>query len=123
MNSLVALAASLLCLGAAAPAFADGNGMMQEGSSFLGSSTAVVIDIPEGMVVHSLWYTPKTTSHTLAIDFGDEHGLGQRLAGLALGCPVGFLWGIPLGAIHGGRHALSTGWDKPFSTEAYIVNE
>ncbi len=121
MKSLAMLAASVLCMGTAMPSYADG--MLGGVASFFGSTTALIIDIPEGILVHSLWRTPKETSHILAEKFGDEKGLGQNLAGLALGVPTGFVWGIPLGAIHGGRHALDTGWEKPFSTESYLVSE
>ena len=48
-KSLVMLAASLLCLGTIMPSFA--NGVVDGTKSFVGSATAVVIDIPDGFVV------------------------------------------------------------------------
>lgn len=117
----VAIASSLLCLGTALPSFADG--VKGDVASFLGSTTALIVDVPEGILVHSLWRCPMGTSHYLAEKFGDQKGLGQNLAGYALGIPTGIVWGVPMGAIHGGRRALSVGWDKPFSTDSYLVKD
>ena len=83
----------------------------------------MLIDTPEGVLYHSLWNCPKKTSHYLAESFGDENGLGQNLAGMVLGFPTGFLWGIPYGAIKGAKHGIGVGWEKPFSTESYLVME
>jgi hypothetical protein len=115
---LVSLAAVAIAIGGnALPSFAN------DASSFVGSMTSLVVDIPEGMLMDSLWWSPKKVWHSLADNFGDEKGFQQNVAGALLGIPVGMVWGIPHGAIMGGRHALSVGWEKPFSTESYIVSE
>ncbi len=118
---LTTIAAAAVAVGFALPSYAEG--MMDSGKSFVGTSTALVIDIPEGVALNSLWYQPKKISKRLAVAFGDENGLGQRLAGFAIGIPTGIVWGVPAGAIYGGRHAWDAGWEKPFSTESYIVPE
>src|SRR5882757_4552878 len=114
---ILSLAALALSVSTVAPALADGPG------SFFGSATALPIDVPEGVVVDSLWYAPKSASKALAVAFGDEHGTLQKIVGTTIGVPVGFVWGIPYGAIHGAKHAIGSGWDKPFSTDSYIVSE
>jgi len=88
-----------------------------------GTSTALVVDVPEGMVVDSLYRSPMHMTRSLAEAFGDEKGFEQTVVGALIGIPVGVVWGIPHGAIQGGRHAYSVGWEKPFSTESYIVSE
>jgi hypothetical protein len=115
---LVSLAAVAVSIGGLAlPSSAN------DASSFVGSMTALVIDIPQGMLVDSLWRSPKHFTHSLADNFGDEKGFQQNVVGALIGIPFGMVWGVPHGAIQGGRHALSVGWDKPFSTESYIVSE
>jgi len=119
-NLSILLAATALSFGITVPSFA---GTTSDLVSTAGSTTALFIDIPEGMVVDSLWRSPKKISHKLADKFGDENGLAEKTVGLMIGVPVGMVWGVPHGAICGGRHALSSGWEKPFSTESYIVSD
>lgn len=118
---LMLLLAAALSAGMALPSYADGK--LGDVGSFFGSVTATVFDIPEGILVDSLYRMPLKTTRILAEKFGDEKGFQQNVAGAVLGIPVGFLWGIPYGAIHGARHGMTVGWDKPFSTESYIVTE
>lgn len=110
--------AALLVAGTATPSYADG--VVGGVASWAGSTTATIVDAPEGMVADSLWNMPLKTWHALAERFGDEHGFQQNVAGAVIGIPVGFLWGIPEGFIRGGRHGMTTGWEKPFSTESFI---
>ena len=116
---LLLLSASALAIGMATPSNAE-NALNSVGS-FFGSVTATIIDVPEGIVVDSLYRVPKKTWHYLADKFGNENGGEQNIAGAMLGIPAGFVMGIPYGAIHGGKHGWSTGWEKPFSTESYLV--
>jgi hypothetical protein len=126
-TALTLLTSLALALGFSAPSFA-GVGDDVKGSA--GVATAFVVDVPEGMVVDSLYRCPKKCWHSLAVAFGDNPSsdfglcyLGQQLMGITVGIPVGVVWGIPYGALHGAKHAASSGWDKPFSTESYIVTE
>jgi hypothetical protein len=119
---LALFAASAMAISTAAPSMAD-DGPMSSVGALLGSTSAVIVDTPEGVLWHSLWNCPYKTQRTLAEHFGDENGMGQNLVGAVIGIPVGFVWGIPYGAIAGFRHGMTTGWDKPFSTESYMVWE
>jgi len=118
-KSVLLAIASLMVVGTATPS--NANECVNSVGSFVGSATATLIDIPEGIIVDSLWRMPMKTWHALADSFGDENGFQQNVAGAVIGIPVGFLYGIPEGAIRGGRHGMTTGWEKPFSTESFLV--
>lgn len=105
-------------LGSIAPSHADGLGSI---ASFFGSTTAMVVDIPQGVVIDSLYRSPKNAWHALAGHFGDEKGFQQNVAGAVIGIPVGMVWGVPAGFLRGAKHAMDSGWEKPFSTESFIV--
>jgi len=105
-------------LGTATPSLA--NDAVNSVASFAGSTAATIVGVPEGILVDSLWRMPLKTTHALADRFGDEKGFQQNVVGAVLGIPVGFLWGIPEGAIRGGRHGMSEGWEKPFSTDSFL---
>lgn len=120
-KALMLLTAGLLTMGTATPSYADGK--LGEVGSLLGSVTATIFDIPQGIIVDSLYRVPLKTTRILAEKFGDENGFQQNVVGAVIGIPTGFLWGIPYGAIHGGRHGMTVGWEKPFSTESYIVTD
>ncbi len=117
---LLALAACSISVGFVQPSFA---GVMADVAGLFGSTTAVIVDAPEGVLVDSLWRCPKKTSESLAETFGDSNGLGQRAAGAIIGIPYGVVVGIPVGAIQGVRHGWTSGWEKPFSTESFLVPE
>jgi len=115
-------AAGAIAFSSAAPAFA-GDGPLGSVGSLAGATTAMIIDTPEGVLWHSLWNCPLKTTQYLAEAFGDSDGLGQNLVGAALGIPTGFVWGMPYGAIQGAKHGIGVGWEKPFSTESFLVME
>lgn len=104
----------------ATPAMAADNALGSI-ASFFGSATALVIDVPQGIIVDSLWRVPLATQRTLAEHFGDEKGFQQNVAATVLGVPYGVVVGVPRGALRGAKHGLGTGWEKPFSTESFIV--
>ena len=117
-KSVLLAVASFLALGAT-PSYA--NDAVNGVASFVGSTAATIVDVPEGIIVDSLWRMPMKTTHALAEKFGDEKGFEQNVVGALIGIPVGIVWGIPEGAIRGGRHGMSTGWEKPFSTDSFLV--
>ncbi|MBX9687652.1 MAG: hypothetical protein K2X27_13175 [Candidatus Obscuribacterales bacterium] len=119
-TALVLSLASALTLGINAPSLADDNGLGSI-ASFFGSVTAVVFDVPTAIVVDSLWRVPLKTERTLAEKFGDEKGFQQNVAATVIGVPVGMVWGVPAGALRGAKHGMGTGWEKPFSTESFLV--
>jgi len=110
--------AAVAVLGLASPSFADGGGPV----GIVGSGTAMLIDIPEGAVVDSAFKCPYKFSRGLASAFGDENGWKQVIVGTVIGVPTGAVFGVPYGAIAGARHALSVGYEKPFSAESFIVS-
>ncbi|MBY0550459.1 MAG: hypothetical protein K2W95_24485 [Candidatus Obscuribacterales bacterium] len=90
-------------------------------ASFFGSTTAVILDVPQGIIVDTLWRSPLKTQRNLAEKFGDEKGFQQNVAAAVIGVPVGMVWGVPAGALRGAKHGMGTGWEKPFSTESFVV--
>lgn len=102
------------------PSFAA-DGALGGVASFFGSTTATVIDVPQAMVIDTLWRVPKQTKEALAEKFGDSKGLEQNVAATIIGVPVGMVWGVPVGFLRGAKHGLGTGWEKPFSSESFIV--
>jgi len=112
--------ASALTLGVNVPSFAGDSGLGSI-ASFFGSTTAVVFDVPTAMVIDSLYRVPLKTERGLAEAFGDEKGFEQNVVGTVIGVPVGMVWGVPAGILRGAKHGLGTGWEKPFSTESFLV--
>jgi len=120
-KTVLMTAACAISLGMATPSYA--NDALHGIASFFGSTTAAIVDIPEGILVDSLYRMPLKTERALADRFGDDKGFEQNVAGAVIGIPVGFVWGIPEGALRGCKHGLGTGWDKPFSTDSFLVYE
>jgi hypothetical protein len=118
-NSIVLTVASMITLGAAPPCFA--NDAVNSMASFAGSAAATVVTTPQAMVVDSLWHQPRKAWHGLATAFGDEKGFQQNVAGAVIGIPFGVVWGIPTGFLRGAKHGMGVGWEKPFSTESFLV--
>ena len=114
-----ALLAILATAAISAPALADG--LMGTGKSLAGSGAAMLVDVPEGIVVDSAVKCPVKASKSLAGAFGDENGWKQRIVGAVFGVPSGAVFGVPYGAIKGGKHAASVGFDKPFSKDSFVV--
>jgi hypothetical protein len=120
-KSVLLTAACALSLGMATPSYA--NDALNSVASFFGSTAATIVDVPEGILWDALYRMPHKTQRTLADKFGDDKGFQQNVAATVIGLPVGFLWGIPEGAIRGGRHGMTSGWEKPFSTDSFLVME
>jgi hypothetical protein len=120
MKKSAALLGVLAVLSVSTPSFADG--VLGTGKSLAGCGTAMLVDVPEGIVVDSMVKCPVKASKSLAAAFGDENGWKQKIVGSVFGVPAGAVFGVPYGAIKGGRHAASVGWDKPFSGESFIVS-
>lgn len=120
-KTLSFLIALVISSGLALPANADG--ILGGVGSMFGAVTATLFDVPEGIVVESLWRQPYKTQRLLAEHFGDSDGFQQNVAAFVLGVPYGFVYGMPYGAVHGARYGWKTGWEQPFSTESYLVAE
>jgi hypothetical protein len=119
-KSIIFSLAAVLSLTTASPSFAADNALGSI-ASFFGSSTAFVVDVPQGVLVDSLWRVPKNTQRSLAEKFGDEKGFQQNVVAAMIGIPAGMVMGVPIGALRGAKHGIGSGWEKPFSTESFIV--
>lgn len=119
MKKNATLLAVLATVGLAAPSFADG--ALGTGKSVVGSTTAMIVDVPEGIIVDTAYKCPYRATKGLAEAFGDENGWKQNIVGALIGIPAGAVFGVPYGAVKGGYHAASVGWDKPFSGESFVV--
>lgn len=124
-KALTLLSSLALVLGLAAPSYADGGP-----KGFVGAVAGFIIDVPQGIVVDGLYRVPKKCWHSMAVALGDNPSsdfgncfVGQQLMGMFVGAPFGMVVGIPYGALHGAKHGIGTGWEKPFSTESFIVSE
>ena len=117
MKTKTLILSAVACIGMAVPAFADGGGPM----GVAGVTTAMLVDVPEGIVVNSAAKCPIRASQGLAEAFGDAKGWKQQIVGAVIGIPTGAVWGVPYGFMSGARNAMSKGWDKPFSSDSFVV--
>jgi hypothetical protein len=117
MKKSAALLAILTTVSVGLPVFADCHA-----KSMAGSGAAMLVDIPEGLVVDSMYKCPVKATKSLAAAFGDENGWKQKIVGAVFGIPAGAVFGVPYGAIRGGKYAANVGWDKPFSSESFVVS-
>jgi hypothetical protein len=62
------------------------------------------------------------TNH-VAGKFGDEKGVGQRVAAVPMGGSVGMMVGGTKSSYKGVGRGWKMGWDKPFSRWSYITME
>lgn len=127
-NKLIAIMTVVMMAATmASPALAADDTPLGQVGGLLGATTATIIDVPEGILYHSLYNCPLKTTQYLIDAFGGgattAARVDQAIVAGAIGIPVGFLWGIPYGAIRGGTHGMTTGWEEPFSTNSYIVIE
>ena len=120
MKKSAALLAIVATLGMGSASFADG--VLGTGKSVAGTSTAMVVDIPEGIIVNTVYKCPYKATKSLAAAFGDENGWKQNIVGAVFGIPAGAVFGVPYGAVKGGYHAATVGYDKPFSSESFVVS-
>jgi len=117
MNKSAALLAILATISVASPVFAE-----LHAKGLAGSGAAMLVDVPQGMVVDSMYKCPVKATKSLAAAFGDENGWKQKIVGAIFGIPTGAVFGVPYGVIRGGKYAASVGFDKPFSSESFIVH-
>jgi hypothetical protein len=118
MKKSAALLAIFATLGMSSPSFA---GCLDTGKSVAGTTTAMIVDVPEGIIVNTLAKCPRHARESLAATFGDENGWKQNIAGALIGWPAGMAFGVPYGLVKGAQHAASVGWEKPFSKESFVV--
>lgn len=83
---------------------------------------ALVTGLFSGPVDHGYHGFLKGTKH-VAGKFGDEKGWGQIAAAVPIGGTAGLLLGVPHGFFYGLGHGWKKGWEKPFSRWSYITME
>ncbi len=108
-----------------APSFADGD-TFQSICFFpvrvAGSGVGTVVGVPEGAVKDGTRGAIKATKW-VAGKLGNEDGTYQQWAGALLGGPFGIVGGAAYGCFDGGWHGLKTGYQKPFSKDAWTFKE
>lgn len=119
MKKSAALLAIFATLGMSSPSFADG--ALGTGKSVAGAGAAMLVDVPQGIIVNSCAKCPRHARESLAETFGDKSGWKQNIVGAVIGWPAGIAFGVPYGLVKGGQHAASVGWEKPFSKESFVV--
>jgi len=119
MKKTAVLLAIFAAMGMGSASFADG--AMGTGKSIAGATTAMIVDVPQGIIVNTAYKCPHKARKSLAETFGDENGWKQNIVGAVIGWPCGVAFGVPYGLIKGGQHAASVGWDEPFSKDSFVV--
>lgn len=130
------LATSLLLasalIGAISPSFAATSNANSSDDTFqnivyfpvrvVGSAVGLVVGVPEGAVKDGVKGAQLSTKW-VAGKLGDENGKYQQVAGAVLGAPFGIVGGAAYGTFDGGWHGVSTGYEKPFSQEAFTFKD
>lgn len=88
----------------------------------LGSGVGTVVGVPLGMVKDGNRGAIKATKW-VAGKLGDEDGKYHQVAGGLLGGPFGLVGGAAYGSFDGGWHGMKTGFEQPFSKEAFTFKD
>jgi len=88
----------------------------------VGSAVGTVIGVPEGAVKDGVKGAQLATKW-VAEKLGDEDGTYQTWAGAILGGPFGLAGGGAYGTFDGGWHGMKTGYEKPFSKDAFTFKD
>jgi membrane protein YqaA with SNARE-associated domain len=88
----------------------------------LGSAVGTAWGVPLGMVKDGTKGAIMSTKW-VAGKLGNEDGVYQQWAGAILGAPFGIAGGAAYGTFDGGWHGMTTGYEKPFSKEAFTFKD
>jgi len=88
----------------------------------VGSAVGTVFGVPEGMVKDGVKGAMMSTKW-VAGKLGDENGTYQTWTGGIVGAPFGIVGGAAYGSFDGGWHGMRTGYEKPFSHDAFTFKE
>jgi hypothetical protein len=88
----------------------------------VGSAVSFLVGIPEGAVKDGVKGAQLSTKW-VAGKLGNEDGLYQQWAGAIVGAPFGIVGGASYGTFDGGWHGALTGYEKPFSKDAFTFKE
>jgi len=88
----------------------------------VGLAVGTIVGVPEGMAKDGVKGTLMSTKW-VAGKLGDENGTYQNWAGAIVGAPFGLVGGAAYGSFDGGWHGMRTGYEKPFSKDAFTFKE
>ncbi|MBN9394588.1 MAG: hypothetical protein J0H83_05035 [Candidatus Melainabacteria bacterium] len=82
--------------------------------SVVGVPLGVVRDGNRGAIKSTQWVAGK---------LGNEDGMYQQWTGAIVGAPFGIVGGAAYGMFDGCWHGMKTGFEKPFSKDAFTFKE
>jgi len=88
----------------------------------LGSGVGTVVGVPLGAVKDGTKGAIMSTKW-VAGKLGNEDGMYQQWTGALVGGPFGVVGGAAYGCFDGGWHGMKTGFEKPFSKEAFTFQK
>ena len=127
MKKLAAtLAAIILSAGSVAPAFADDNKDMLKNTAMLpvrlaavtaGMAVGIPVAIMRSASNHVIDYT-----NDMADKIGGHDSFPPVAMASVLSVPFGLIAGTADGVYYGGKNAISSGYEKPFSTASFSLD-
>lgn len=124
---LIGTLALTALMGTCAPAHAEKEGEMAKQALLLPVRFAAM---GSGMVVGTPVAITRRTSNrcieftkTFADNIGGHEHLVPMAMASVMGVPFGMIVGTGEGVYHGGRNAISHGWEKPFSLDSFSLGE
>ena len=88
----------------------------------VGSGVGTVVGVPLGMVKDGTRGSIMATKW-VADKLGDEDGSIHQVVGGVVGGPFGLAGGGAYGVFDGGWHGMKTGFEQPFSKEAFTFKD
>lgn len=88
----------------------------------VGSGVGTVVGVPLGVVKDGNRGAIKSTKW-VAGKLGNEDGKYHQMFGAIVGGPFGAIGGGTYGIADGGWHGMKTGFDKPFSKDAFTFKD
>lgn len=119
------LVATALVGSMAAPSFADDDtfrNIVFFPVRVVGMGVGTVAGVPLGMVKDGTKGSIMATKW-VADKLGDENGMYHQMVGGVLGGPFGLVGGGAYGAFDGGWHGMKTGYEQPFSKDAFTFKD
>ncbi len=122
---LSTVAASVILGGSYLPCFAEGDtfeNICLFPVRLVGSTVGTIVGVPEGAVKDGVRGAIKSTK-LVAGKLGNEDGKYQQTAAAVLAGPFGLVGGGVFGLFDGAWHGMKTGYEKPFSKDAFTFKD
>ncbi len=119
------LVATALVGSMAAPSFADDDtfrNIVFFPVRVVGMGVGTVVGVPLGMVKDGTKGSIMATQWA-AEKLGDENGMYHQMIGGIVAGPFGLVGGGAYGAFDGGWHGMKTGYEQPFSKDAFTFKD